>query len=140
MVVHFFFNNVAIRLEQRKRLKAFISELFGKERKEFLSLNYVFCSDKYLLNINEEFLGHKDYTDIITFSLAATSKPIQGEIYISVDRIKANAASLGIKIQTELHRVMFHGALHLCGYRDKTPQEKGIMTQLEDRYLKLYFT
>ena len=102
-------------------------------------LNYIFCSDKELLRINQEFLGHDFYTDIVTFELSETPGKIQGEIYISIDRVKENAKKLGVSFKSELHRVIFHGALHLCGYGDKTKSEKEEMRETEDYYLELYF-
>jgi len=91
-----------------------------------------------LLAINREFLGHDYYTDIITFNLAEDSK-IEGEVYISLDRIRENARSLKQPLYVELHRVMFHGVLHLCGYRDKTKREIQLMREKESKYLYLYF-
>jgi rRNA maturation RNase YbeY len=109
------------------------------EGKDFLSLNYIFCSDNYLLGINNEFLQHDDYTDIITFCLSGSKEPINGEIYISTDRVKDNARIHGVAINEEIHRVIFHGALHLCGFNDKKSAEKKEMRFQEDKYLKLYF-
>lgn len=101
------------------------------------SLDYIFCSDAYLLKINQQYLRHNDYTDIITFELSATSQT-EGEIYISVDRVKDNAMKFETTFSHELHRVIFHGALHLCGYKDKKKQEVLLIRKKEDEYLKLY--
>jgi len=139
MAVQFFFNASLIKLSERRRLKLFINLLFKEERMLFSSLSYVFCSDQYLLSINREFLQHDDYTDIITFCLSGASEPVEGEIYISTDRVKENAISIGTSFNNELHRVIFHGALHLCGYKDKKPSDKRKMTDAEDKYLQLYF-
>ena len=139
MAVQFFFNASLIKLSERRRLKLFINQLFKEERMLFSSLSYVFCSDQYLLSINREFLQHDDYTDIITFCLSGASEPVEGEIYISTDRVKENAISIGTSFNNELHRVIFHGALHLCGYKDKKPSDKRKMTDAEDKYLQLYF-
>ena len=100
-------------------------------------LHYIFCTDEYLLKINQRFLKHDYYTDIITFDLSETNK-IYGEVYISVDRLKENAAKYNTSSSDELHRLLFHGAIHLCGYKDKTVKEKRVMTEKEDVYLKLY--
>ncbi|MEO6730105.1 MAG: rRNA maturation RNase YbeY [Ferruginibacter sp.] len=140
MGIKFFFNNVSFKLLQRKKLKAFIEDIFKKEIKALLSLNYIFCNDDFLLSINQEFLNHNQYTDIITFSLSQPEKPIEGEIYISTDRIKHNAVHLGEDKNIELHRVIFHGALHLCGYKDKTKADKERMTFAENKYLSKYFS
>ena len=110
------------------------------EGKIIESLIYVFCSDKYLLKINQTFLNHNYYTDILTFDLSKTSKIIEGEIYISVDRVKENSKELKININLEFLRVIFHGVLHLCGYTDKTKLQKQKMRKKEDEYLLYYST
>ena len=88
-----------------------------------------------MLSINNKFLGHDTYTDIITFPLNEVGEAISGEIYISVDRVRENAANEGCTIKKELHRVLFHGVLHLCGYKDKTKKDKKTMTAKENFYL-----
>ena len=98
-----------------------------------------FCTDQYLLDINKRFLKHDYFTDIITFNLADPNGKIEGEIYISVDRVRENSKKMQVSLREELHRVIFHGALHLCGYGDKGDKEKKKMTTAEDRYLRLYF-
>jgi rRNA maturation RNase YbeY len=113
--------------------------LFGKERQALTSMDYVFCSDKALLDINKMHLQHDYYTDIITFNLAAPGQPVEGEIYISIDRVRDNAQDFDQSFRRELHRVIFHGALHLCGYKDKKPKDVRLMREMEDRYLKAYF-
>lgn len=103
------------------------------------SLNIVFCSDDYLLDINRRHLKHDYYTDIITFNLSGESDPVEGEIYISVDRVRDNAIQSGQSFTNELHRVIFHGVLHLCGFRDKSARDKAEMTRQEDAALSRYF-
>jgi len=125
-------------ITQRTRLKAFITKLFYEEGKGLKSLQYVFCSDDYLLNINQQFLHHDTYTDIVTFDLSENAEDTIGEIYISVDRVKENSIALSVPFLTELYRVMFHGALHLCGFKDKKKSEKEEMRYKEDYYLRLY--
>ena len=139
MKIKFFFNDSLIILSKRIKLKEQLSDIFSDEKKPLSTLSYIFCTDKYLHAINLEFLGHDDYTDIITFSLAEQGAPIVGEIYISTDRIRENADKNKVTINNELHRVLFHGALHLCGYKDKTKKDKTIMTSKEDYYLAKYF-
>ena len=136
--VCFFFEERGFRLEDRSLLKGFIEGLFRKERTRLSSLNYIFCSDRRLLDINRQYLQHDYYTDIITFDLSE-GQGVAGEIYISVDRVKDNARKLGVSFKSELHRVIFHGALHLCGYRDKSESEKKKMRAAEERYLSGYF-
>lgn len=125
-------------LKNKTALKEFLIHLFARENKELESLTYIFCDDEYLLEINRSHLQHDYYTDIITFDLSETSKTI-GELYLSIDRIKDNAHQLNETFNRELHRVIFHGALHLCGYGDKTEREEKLMRQKEDEYLNLYF-
>jgi rRNA maturation RNase YbeY len=119
-------------------LKNFIADLFKREFQVLYELNYIFCSDEYLLQINKDYLQHDYYTDIITFDLSEEKKKIIGEIYISLDRIRDNAQSLGTSIKEESLRVIFHGALHLCGYKDKRPADKKIMRRKEDEYIAIY--
>ena len=136
--VKFFFQDTSIRLNNRKALKTFISTVFKKEGKQLDSLNIIFCTDPILLQINREFLDHYFYTDIITFDLS-DSGAIKAEIYISADRVRENAQTLGVSIEQELHRVIFHGALHLAGQNDKTPKQSKQMREKEDYYLSRYF-
>ena len=135
--VYFFFDNVSITLRDRTAVKRRIEALFNKERKKLKQLSYIFCSDAALLRINRQYLKHDYYTDIITFNLSAKGEGITGEVYISVDRVKENAKSQGEPVKSELLRVIFHGALHLCGYDDKTPAEKSRMRRKEDQYINV---
>lgn len=119
-------------------LKHFIELLFKKEKKGLMELTYVFCSDDYLLNINKNFLQHDYYTDIISFDLSENPKQTIGEIYVSLDRIKDNAKTLETSIKDETLRVIFHGALHLCGYKDKSKADITTMRKKEEYYISLY--
>jgi rRNA maturation RNase YbeY len=101
-------------------------------------MNYIFCSDKYLLSINQQFLNHDTYTDIITFGLHDKGTPVVAEVYISTERVKENAATHGVTYTNEMLRVLFHGALHLCGYKDKRKSDVLTMRAKEDAYLKRY--
>ena len=136
--VCFFFESRNFTLKNRKDLKSSIESLFKREGKKLLFINYIFCSDKRLLEINRQFLQHDYYTDIITFDLS-TSISIEAEVYISVDRVKSNASDLGASFKTELHRVIFHGALHLSGYGDKNKSDQLKMRDREDYYLSSYY-
>ncbi|MBS1603050.1 MAG: rRNA maturation RNase YbeY [Bacteroidetes bacterium] len=129
-----------VSLRDRARLKSFLIRLFKKEKKQLAELQYIFCSDPYLLEINKQYLKHNYYTDIITFDLSEKGQPINAEIYISVDRVRENARLFGNSLKDELHRVIFHGALHLCGYKDKSQQDEKLMRQMEDLNLGLYFS
>ena len=139
MEINFHFQKAAT-LTQRIKLKAFICSMFKSEKKKLSNLNIVFCSDSYLLEINHNFLHHNFFTDIITFDFTPIAeKAIEAEIYISVDRVKENAKIFKISTRKEFHRVIFHGVLHLCGYRDKSKLQKVKMTQMEELYLEKYY-
>jgi probable rRNA maturation factor len=125
-------------LANRVALKSFIEKKVKKEGYSIDSLTYVFCSDKYLLKINKDFLSHDYYTDIISFDLSEVPGQLIGEVYISVDRVRDNAKTHGTSLKEELHRVIFHGALHFCGYKDKKPSEAKKMREMEDRWLNAY--
>lgn len=135
--IHFFYPYKKDILTERNKLKQFIQHIFKKEKTKIESLQFVFCSDDFLLEINRQYLKHDYFTDIITFNLG--DKEVAGEVYISIDRVKDNAAAYKTSFKKELHRVIFHGALHLCGYKDKLNEEKKIMRVKEDRYLQEYF-
>lgn len=138
MSVKFFSADKKVPTLARTQLKSSLKELFYKEGKVLGELNYIFCSDEYLLDINCRFLNHDYYTDIITFDISESPDQIKGEIYISIDRVVENAKELGQPVQRELLRVIFHGALHLCGYKDKTKAQKIQMRSKEDYYLDLF--
>jgi len=123
---------------QRTLVKNVLRDIFKKERTPLEQLQYVFCSDEYLLEINQQYLQHNYYTDIITFDLSEKGGPVSGEIYISIDRVKENARHFQVSFQQELLRVIFHGALHLCGYKDKTKKDQEAMRKAEDKYLYYY--
>lgn len=128
----------SLTLPNRRGLKTFIATLIKREGHQLEGINYVFCSDAFLLDINQRFLQHDYYTDIITFGLSEPGMPIEAEIYISVDRVKDNAKREGSTFRTEMLRVILHGALHLCGYKDKSSKQVKEMRGKEDEYLSLY--
>ncbi len=129
-----------VSLKERLKLKNFLSKIFTEFHIAAASLNVIFCDDEYLLNINRSFLQHDYYTDIITFNLAPSVKsPVEGELYISVDRVKENARDNCISCSVELHRVIFHGVLHLCGLKDKSAGNIKEMRTAENKYLQRYF-
>jgi rRNA maturation RNase YbeY len=130
-------NQVSFTLKDKLLLKSFLPIIFKEEGYEFKSVSYIFCSDEYLLKLNQKYLKHDTYTDILTFTLSGTSLPIISEIYISIDRVRENARELNISFSDELHRVMIHGILHLCGYSDHTPRLKAEIHKKEDHYLSL---
>ena len=127
-------------LAGRAGLKEFIGLIFKEEKKKLSELSYVFCDDEYILEVNRQFLSHDYYTDIITFDLSENSaSAISAEIYISVDTVRSNAVLFHKTFREELHRVVFHGVLHLCGYTDKTKKAQELMREREDYYLLKYF-
>jgi len=108
------------------------------EGKRAATINFIFCSDEYLLDINRNYLKHNYYTDIVTFDLSPNLVLVEAEIYISLDRVRDNARSMGITIKEEIHRVMFHGLLHLCGYDDKNRADIETMRAMESHYISKY--
>ena len=128
-----------VKLPYRKVLKNFIQSIFLAEGKKLETLSIIFCSDEYLLNMNKQHLNHDFYTDIITFDLSESkNSPITGEIYISTERVEDNAQTNKLTFHNELHRVIFHGALHLCGFKDKNKLDITQMRKKEDEYLIKY--
>ncbi|CAN5654093.1 rRNA maturation RNase YbeY [soil metagenome] len=133
----FHYVDIKVTIKGKKTIKDIVRVMFKKEKTPLNRLDYIFCSDDYLLDINQRFLKHNYYTDIITFDLS-DSKAVKGEIYISVDRVKENARLHKQPFYVEFARVIFHGALHLCDYKDKKNNEKTVMRSKEDFYLKRY--
>ena len=135
-----FFNNAdkSTSLRFRTKLKAFINQQCLKEGVHIETLQYIFCSDKFLLDINTRYLNHNFYTDIISFDLSDKKGELVGDVYISIDRVKENAKTGGQLYIHELLRVIFHGALHFCGYKDKKPADVKRMRSMEDKWLKAY--
>ena len=136
-MVQFCTEDITFSLKEKLKHKAWLNEVAKQEGKRILELTYVFCSDDYLLQINQEYLNHDTLTDIVTFDNSEDPKRIEGDIFISIDRVKENGEKLGTK-ETELKRVMVHGLLHLLGYKDKKKEDKATMTKKEDFYIKQY--
>ena len=129
----------ASRLPKDKvKLKSFIASIFKKERTGLCHIRFIFCSDEYLYEMNRLHLNHDEYTDVITFFYSSIGEPVVSEAYISLDRVRENAILYDSTLTQELHRVIFHSVLHLCGYNDKKPIEQSEMRKREDHYLKLY--
>ena len=133
--ITFFEEDVKYQLKDKIKVRQWIKDTILAEGYTLDELSYIFCSDEYLLNINRQYLDHDTYTDIITFDNSTTEKIITGDIFISIDRIRENAAKFNQTVINELHRVIIHGVLHLLGYKDKTPADNKKMTQMEDKYL-----
>jgi|SRR5690606_557727 len=133
--IQFFNEEIQFTLKNKMHLRKWVTDTLESENFELGELNFIFCSDTYLLKINQEYLNHNTFTDIITFDNSEENKEISGDIFISIDRVIENANSLSIDFNDELHRVMIHGVLHLMGYPDKKKEEKYLMTAKEDHYL-----
>lgn len=110
------------------------TKLLEQESKVLGDISIIFVTDSYLLEMNQKYLDHDAYTDIITFDYCVTNI-VSGDLFISVDRVQENARIVNVDFLTELHRVMIHGILHLCGYKDKTDEEERLMRELENKYL-----
>jgi rRNA maturation RNase YbeY len=136
-MIQFCTEDITFSLQEKLKHKAWLNEVAKQEGKKILELSYVFCSDNYLLQINQEYLNHDTLTDIVTFDNSEDQKKIEGDIFISIDRVKENGEKLGTS-ETELERVMVHGLLHLLGYKDKKKEDKALMTEKEDFYIKQY--
>lgn len=128
--------DVKIKLEGKRIIYDWIKTVIISEKKQPGEISIVLCSDKYLLNMNKQFLDHNYFTDIITFDYSE-GKTISGELYISVDRVKENAIKFKVKFEQELHRVIIHGVLHLCGYKDKSASDQKKMRTKEDQKLQM---
>jgi probable rRNA maturation factor len=126
------------RLKAASKLKPFILSIFKQELKQLKSLEVIFCNNAYILYLNNQSLQHDYYTDILTYDLS-TSKKIISEMYISVEMVDDNSIKYNTNYQKELHRVIFHGVLHLCGYKDKSNKDISLMRTKEDYYLEKYF-
>ena len=136
-MIHFCTEDITFSLKEKLKHKAWLNEVAKQEGKKILELTYVFCSDEYLLQINQEYLNHDTLTDIVTFDNSEDPKKIEGDIFISIERVLENGNKLGTS-ETELERVMVHGVLHLLGYKDKKKEDKALMTEKEDFYIKQY--
>ena len=134
--VNFFKEDVQFRLNGKADISSWVVECVKKLRKKQGILNFIFCSDAFLHSMNVKYLNHKTLTDIITFDYSENTI-ISGDIFISIDRVRENAKLLKNSTKDELHRVMIHGVLHLCGYSDKKPADKQKMTKAENKYLSL---
>ena len=133
-MIHFFYENIEENIDEK--IKPWIEKIIITEEKRLGEINYIFCDDEYLLKINQDFLDHDYYTDIITFD-QVRGKTISGEIFVSLQRIKDNASLISKNYEEEKKRVIAHGILHLCGYKDKTEEEQKTMRAKEDFYLSL---
>jgi probable rRNA maturation factor len=135
--IYFFSEEVNYTLKNKTHIRSWINDTIIAEGYQLEELNFILCSDDYLLAMNQQFLKHDTYTDVITFDNSEKLKTITGDIFISIERIQENARQFRSTTQHELCRVMVHGTLHLLGYKDKGKAAKTLMTQKEDQYLAL---
>ena len=135
--IRFFSEGIPFKIDSPRKNVSWIKEVARREKKTIKEINYIFCSDGYLLQLNQGFLNHKTLTDIITFDNSEGKNGLEGEIYISIERVQENALKFNTEFEDELHRVMIHGVLHLIGYKDKKPFEKALMRKKEEACLSL---
>lgn len=134
MSINFYIEDVSGLPLAKVNLRSWIKSAIKEENKKAGDLNFIFCSDEYLLSMNQQYLEHDYYTDIITFDYV-TGIVVSGDIFISIDRVKENAGLYEVSFENELKRIMIHGVLHLLGYQDKEAEHKKIMNEKEDYYL-----
>lgn len=138
MAIQFFDEDSKFKLKDKNQHKRWLKEIAFKEGYQIGELTYIFCTDEYLFNINVEFLNHNTYTDIITFDNSENKNTIEGDIFISIERVKENAQKEAVQFYSELHRVMSHGILHLMGYKDKSKKDINIMREMENKSISLF--
>jgi len=133
--IAFFEEDINFKLKNKTLIRLWIIDTILAEGYKLSELSYIFCSDNYLLKINQQYLDHDTYTDIVTFDNSEHDNIVLGDIFISIDRIRENATKFNVSKNGELHRVIIHGVLHLLGYKDKSAPDKQKMTEKEDFYL-----
>jgi rRNA maturation RNase YbeY len=134
--IYFLSEEIKFKPKNQNKLRDWIASIVKSEKRDISSLAYIFCKDPFLLSINQNYLNHKTLTDIITFDYSE-GKSVDGEIYISIERVKENAFKFEKDFEDELHRVMIHGVLHILGFKDKTPSQKTAMRKKEEACLSL---
>ncbi len=137
-MIVFFNEDIDFKFQGKNKFKSWLKKVADKEGFSINNLNYIFCSDEYLHKINLEYLNHDTYTDIITFDNSEVESIIEGDIFISIDRIRENSQTLNTVFDEEVKRVIVHGLLHLCGYDDHTPTDKAEMRKLESHYILVF--
>ena len=136
--INFITEEIDFNLKNKLKIKKWLTQIIINHDFKLSELNFIFCSDEYLLKINIEYLDHNTLTDIITFDNSEDEKTIEGDIFISIDRVKENAETFKVSFENELLRVLSHGTLHLLGFKDKSPKDKKQMTTKEDESLELW--
>jgi rRNA maturation RNase YbeY len=138
MAVNFFAEEVPFSLKKKRKRKIWLKQLAEFENHKISELNYIFCSDEYLLSLNMEYLDHDTYTDIITFDNSDGEGIIEGDVFVSIERVKENSTTLQVEEEKELSRVISHGLFHLLGYKDKTKEEAAQMRSKEEFAINLF--
>jgi probable rRNA maturation factor len=133
--INYFTENIVFALQKKMLVTSWIQEIITQEKSVLGYLNFIFCSDPYLLAHNVQYLNHDTLTDVITFDYSESCHLIEGEVYISIERVCENATTYQVSFIQELHRVIAHGVLHLLGYKDKTDTQKAEIRKKEDFYL-----
>ncbi|QDK83445.1 rRNA maturation RNase YbeY [Spirosoma sp. KCTC 42546] len=137
-MIRFFNEDVPYKLPQKQATRQWLNQQAKREGYAVGELNYIFCSDEHVLQVNRDYLHHDYYTDIITFDQSEDESKLEGDIFVSVERVADNATQLGISADLEMRRVLAHGLLHLCGYGDKTDEEAAQMRAKEEEWLTYY--
>ena len=137
-MIVFFNEDINFKFQGKNKFNSWLKKVTDKEGFSINNLNYIFCSDEYLHKINLEYLDHDTYTDIITFDNSEAEFIIEGDIFISIDRVRENSKTLNTVFEEEVKRVIVHGLLHLCGYDDHTPEDKAEMRRLESEYILVF--
>ena len=137
-MIIFFNEDINFKFQGKNVIKAWLKKVADKEGFKVKNLNYIFCSDEYLHKINVEYLEHDTYTDIITFDNSEEDDVIEGDIFVSIERVKENSQTLNTVFDDELKRVIVHGLLHLCGYDDNSVEDKAEMRRLESEYISIF--
>ncbi len=138
MAINFFTEDVPFKLSHKIKRKNWLKKIAKSENHEILNLNYIFCSDEYLHKINLQYLNHDDYTDIITFDNSEEPGRLEGDIFISIERVMDNSKSLDTSLEKELARVLSHGLFHLMGQKDKSDKEAAAMREKEEYAIELF--
>ncbi|WP_282080005.1 rRNA maturation RNase YbeY [Aquimarina algiphila] len=132
-----FFYETDFKLNYQETLSLWIGQVISSENKSEGEISFILCDDEYLLKINQDFLNHDTYTDIISFDNRMGNQ-LNGDIFVSVERVKENAVDFNVSFDEEMRRVLIHGVLHFCGYKDKTEEEKAVMRQKENEKLLMF--
>ncbi len=138
-MINFYEEDANAHLRNRRAIKQWIKEVISSYKLSLGNISYIFCSDDYLLNINRQYLSHDYYTDVITFDYDENDI-VSGDIFISVDTVKSNSEQYSVSYNCELYRVIIHGVLHLCGLKDKSPEDAKVMREAEEKSLQLLRT